>query len=71
MAADGSAGDVNSSGTLIFLVAIAYSASEGMKTPPSSVDEGMIVRLVAPRTDTSSRTPYGLELRINTSPSTS
>ena len=40
-------------------------------TLPSSVDDGANVRLVAPSTDTSSRTPHVLSGRALGSPSTS
>ena len=57
IAADGDMVSVKSTGTLMLVVASAYSASDGANMPPSSVDDGVIVLLVAPSTDTSSRTP--------------
>ena len=69
--ADGATASLKSTGTFTLLVASAYSTPEGTKTPPSSVDDGANVRLVAPRTDTSSRTPYDPLGRTMRSPSTS
>ena len=67
-AGGGSCGLVlKSVGTLMLCVEIAYSASDGRNCPASSVDDGAIVRLAAPSTDTNSYTapPF------TTSPSTS
>ena len=70
--ADGATASLKSTGTLMLLVASAYRASDGKKTPPSSVDDGAKVRLVAPSTDTSSRTPQGpVDRALVRSPSTS
>ena len=70
-AADGATASLRSIATFTLSVASAYSASEGRNTPPSSVEDGANVRLVAPSTDTSSRTPHDPVARTVTSPSTS
>jgi hypothetical protein len=66
--ASGDAGSVlKSVGTLTLVVAMANWASDGKKTSASSVVIGATMRLVAPSTETSSRTL----LPRSTSPSTS
>ena len=53
----GAAGSaLKSVGTFMAFAGMAYNASEGRKTPASSVDTGAMIRLVAPSTETSSCT---------------
>lgn len=66
--ATGRAGsDVKSNAVFAFCVVIAYSASDGKKVPPSSVEDAATLSECAPSTACSSYT----ELPLCTSPSMS